>query len=363
MTPYKTNSSLYLDYLASVRTREQIEADPRLCVYLNNPYIKDNMEIALRYNAAKTGDYAAKMEFVEYLMCNGPELDADTIMHYRTKISLDPICEEIAYSYYSDPNYVMDIRETKYGKKKNAKDNCFNNPCSYMGRFSSGIGKHATLENAKSMWNCVAESLGMTAEEKQEQKTKMSDKVSPDAPEGGLSIVAKALTEATTTVTGFATSAIKTVKTLAGLEGGEPLKPDRDKNPNPSPIPVERHLWGWIPTTIKNGWGGICSLCTANFKDACDKLGSADNLDAEQYGDPLAAPFAKKTEIMTYANIKRQMGDCSRLWDQMRRIDMYNPAQNATAPIPPSQVPGDVGPNGLDATVSSEDTPVVTIQK
>lgn len=359
MTPYKTNSSHYLDYLASVRTREQIEADPRLCVYLNNPYIKDNMEIALRYNAAKTGDYAAKMDFVEYLMCNGPELDADTIMHYRTKIALDPICNEIAYSYYSDPVYVQNLREEKYEKVKNSSDNCFNNPCFYMGRFSSAVGKHATYENALSMWNCFAESLGMTAEEKVEEKAEMAERVSPGAPEGGLSIAGKALSG---TVKGVANAVENAAQTVTG-EGGDPVKPSRDGNPDPSAIPVERHLWGWIPSTIKNGWGGIRALCTANFKDACDKLRETKKLDADQYGDPLAAPFARKTEILAYANIKRQMGDCARLWDQMRRIDLYNPAQNAVGPINPSQVPGDVGPNGLDNNVSSVDTPVVTIQK
>ena len=67
MTPYKSNSALYLDYLATVRTREQIEADPRLCVFLNNPYIKDNMEIALLYNAAKTGDYVDKCHSLNIL--------------------------------------------------------------------------------------------------------------------------------------------------------------------------------------------------------------------------------------------------------------------------------------------------------
>lgn len=41
------------------------------------------MEVALAWNNAKFGDYQAKYDFVECYLCNGPELDADTLLHYR----------------------------------------------------------------------------------------------------------------------------------------------------------------------------------------------------------------------------------------------------------------------------------------
>ena len=83
MFPYKTNSADYLDYVAANLTREEILANPDLCVLLENPYIKDNMEVALAWRAAKFGDYQDKYNFVEFYLCNGPELDADTLLHYR----------------------------------------------------------------------------------------------------------------------------------------------------------------------------------------------------------------------------------------------------------------------------------------
>jgi hypothetical protein len=116
MYAYKTNSPHYLDYVASLKTREQILADPDLCPLLENPYIKDNMEIALRWNKAKYGDYQDKYDFLEYLMCNGPELDADTILHYRLRAYNDPVCMEIAYSYLSDTQKLAEIRKDKYEK-------------------------------------------------------------------------------------------------------------------------------------------------------------------------------------------------------------------------------------------------------
>lgn len=102
MIPYKTNSADYLDYVASVMNREQILADPELCSLLENPYIKDNMETALAWRAAKFGDYQDKYNFVEYYLCNGPELDADTLLHYRALAQADPVVMEIAYSYFND---------------------------------------------------------------------------------------------------------------------------------------------------------------------------------------------------------------------------------------------------------------------
>ena len=95
MFAYKTNSADYLDYLASVMTREEILADPEKCFLLENEYIKDNMEIALRWEAAKLGSFEDKYEFVEYLVCNGTELDADTILHYREMCSCVWTCRNI----------------------------------------------------------------------------------------------------------------------------------------------------------------------------------------------------------------------------------------------------------------------------
>ena len=350
MTPYKTNSAQYLDYVASVRTREQIAADPKLCVFLNNPYIKDNMEIALLYNAAKTGNYADKMSFVEYLMCNGPELDTDALMHYRTKIALDPVCTEIAYSYYSDPDYLREIRKAKYGKNADDGDNCFTNPCFYMGRFSSAVGKHATLENAMSMWNCFADAFTPTAKDKKAATQSLKDSALPEKPKYPASFLGEAIKSGSSYVADIASNLMPSV------DGA--VKPSSNGNPDPAPIPTEKHLWGWIPSSIKNSIGAFESLFTGNFKEFCTKLQDAGNLDAGVYGDPMAIAFTKKKEILVNSNIKRQMADCARMWDHARRFEVYNPAQNVAGPISESQIIGNKSTNGVNIKAGY----VVTLQ-
>ena len=153
MFAYKTNSADYLDYVASTLTREQILADPDLCLLLENPYIKDNMEVAILWNKAKYGDYQDKYEFMEYLMCNGPELDADTILHYRAKADSDPVCMEIAYSYLSNVETLSQIREKKYNKETG---DCFTNPCFYMGKFSAMMGSCGDVRSTYSPFNRLA---------------------------------------------------------------------------------------------------------------------------------------------------------------------------------------------------------------
>ena len=91
------------------------------------------------------------------------------------------------------------------------------------------------------------------------------------------------------------------------------------------------------------------------------KLEKAGNLDGGQYGDPLAICFAKKNEILAQANIRRVMGDCARLWDQARRLEMYNPSQQASVPITPAQKVGKTDVSGLSSGISHSSTPKSSI--
>lgn len=132
-------------------SRAEIEAHPQLCQWLNNPYVKDNMELAIKFAEAEQGTFQQKKDFVEYYMCNGPELEADTLLYYREKILIDPVYKSIGYTYYSDIDNVAEIRYEKYGKdnlttSKNRHGNnydwfnCFKNPCNYLGPFSARQG-------------------------------------------------------------------------------------------------------------------------------------------------------------------------------------------------------------------------------
>ena len=97
---YSSNSPEFLNYIAHTKTRNDIVNDPKLCVLLEDPHIKDNMELALLYRAAQYGNYEAKKEFIGFFLANGPELDTDTIMYFREKILHNSTYMEIYKSEY-----------------------------------------------------------------------------------------------------------------------------------------------------------------------------------------------------------------------------------------------------------------------
>ena len=188
------------------------------------------------------------------------------------------------------------------------------------------------------MWNCFADAFCLSAEDWRKKYGKQSQ-VSQPQTNGKPSPVTR------TVLNGMANTAQQaadaTQAATAPITGGQqPVQPSQNQNPEPAPVDARYELWGWIPTSLKAGWGAINALCTANFKDMCLKLQEAGNLDSDEFGDPLSIAFAKKTEILKNANIKRVMGDCARLWDHARRLEIFNVASNASAPVTPSQQVG-----------------------
>ena len=105
---YRSNSPEFLNYVAYSKTRNDIINDPRLCVILEDPDIKENMELALLYREAQYGNYESKKTFVGYFLANGPELDTDTIMYYREKILHNKTYTDIYRTEFSDISIVDD---------------------------------------------------------------------------------------------------------------------------------------------------------------------------------------------------------------------------------------------------------------
>ena len=138
---YSSNSPQYFEYLAQNYTMDELKNDPMMCSLLENPDIKENAELAYKYKDALTGDYEDKKDFIEYYLCNGPELDTDTLLYYRNKIISNPELIEIATTTFNDTEYVTTLRYEKYGKEVSSLNgNCFTDPCSYLGPFSNALG-------------------------------------------------------------------------------------------------------------------------------------------------------------------------------------------------------------------------------
>ena len=362
MYAYKTNSADYLDYVASVKSRKEIMADPDLCLLLENPYIKDNMQMAILYNQAKYGDYQDKYNFMEYFMCNGPQLDADTILHYRMKAYNDPIMLEIAYSYLNDTNQLAELRENKYGKET---DNCFKNPCFYMGKFSAMMGNIGDSSNTKSAFNIagraaraaygklknaadnIAKARIGLGELKEQTKNLFKD---------GYLLLERAV-ENTVDYLSSSDDSPTGADDVADPTGGEVPKTDNDDQPAPAP-PIRDCFKGSIIPAMYKGCSQIMGQIFQGNETFTKELAECVNTtsNAENIGDAMCGPISEMLELVTKANVKRQMGDCARLWSQVRRLRLFS-SDNKYAPIVASQKVDGVNTDGTPTNVVADPQP------
>ena len=310
MFPYKTNSPDYLDYVASAMTREEILADPKFCVFLENPYIKDNMEVALRWKDAKFGDYQDKYNFVEYYLCNGPELDADTLLHYRAQASADPVVMEIAYSYFSDPKVLSEIRETKY-EKEVPKDwtDCFKNPCFYLGDFSPIMGSMGDSKNLETIGNvlmdgykgqCTEEKIAESVEEESEQIGEKRGMVS-----SFFSGIGEGIGEIVDKIAGD--DVIKPES-----EGADEMKEKEHETGQGAASAANQNK---IRPSYDEGWRamgkGIMSDQMEFAKQLSKKTSWARRV---KLGDWFGKRLSASIDLMDKANVTRMLGDCYRMW-------------------------------------------------
>lgn len=351
MIAYKSNSPQYLDYIAANKTRQQIKDDPKLCVLLENEYIKDNMELAIRWYEAKYGNYQAKYDFAEYLMCNGPEVDADTILHYRTMALRDPVMVEIAYTYLTDVNTLVKLRKEKYGKDS---DDCFTNPCFYLGRFSAAIGEEGDVKKTDTHYNWIGSALknifDIKAEAKDEEdKKKLGLTQSSPAKKVG-DKVQQASTAAASAVSGSSdTPKPQQVTDSNGQVNANSLGSQAIGN---------TAAQGVIPIQDIIGGDIISSAICQNDKRIFQRL-TAQNLGAlvmAQFGDWKSKAVQKFLSLNSAANVKRRMGDCSRLWQQVRQVRLFD-KQNAFGPMTPDMKLSGINANGMYTTLYGKSDP------
>ena len=329
MFAYKTNSSDYLDYVAASLTREEILNDPDLCFLLENPYIKDNMEVALAWNAAKFGDYEDKYNFVEYYLCNGPELDADTLLHYRALAQADPVVMEIAYSYFSDVSVLSDIRETKYGKKKNGDwTDCFKNPCFYLGDFSGVMGSMGDNKNVDTYFNVLSEQWNATFNKKELIKKKQEELIKQGREKEAAEVGDNFSSDS---------SALK-----LSVAGNKILKPnvegfDTTKG-RAGTSPSSDHLSSKIRPEYSKGWATIGQNIFRNdvaFAQDCAKVTKWSC--PLKFGDWMGRSVAQQVDLLDKANVARMLGDCFRMWTQVRNLRVFG-SDNQYGPITSDQL-------------------------
>ena len=325
---YSSNSPYFLDYLASCKTRNEILNDPQLCIFLNDPHIKDNMELALLARAADYGDYDAKVEFVGFFLANGPELDTDTIMHYRKKILLDYTYSRIARDEFSDISKVDELRINTYGKETtesaiaNGKEddgNCFKNPCDYLQPISAMMGMLGDSENFKTINNIFARNNKESQKEKDKNKksTNESDDKSSNKKDGK------------STDKKSANEKIKDSKKQKESNDDDEDKPSDSVWGN-----IRKHVASRIIPEFNKGYRVMLKNMSLQADGLKKKVKDA-NLEKETQtiGDSEAEKVAENIAPAVKMNIFKNMGDCARLWEYMRRLNVYEPTQNAKGPI------------------------------
>lgn len=339
MFPYKTNTPQYLDYVASTLSREQIKNDPTLCLLLENPYIRDNMEVAIRYNEAKGGDFQAKYDFLEYFLANGPELDADTIMHYRGKCYNDPVMMEIAFSYFTKE---YDYSSARAANGKDTND-CFQNPCFYLDKISPQMGRLGDKENTYGSFSYLANFIRAKAGELKSAISITDEQVRTGQitqEEANKRIEAAKASDAAN----------------AAAQGDDKIRPDgpNDDEANENRVSpagdISKSYVGLIPPSVQRGWNswwksGIDTLSEFAAELVDDAHGIANS---KRIGDWMSTKVAEMFSRSSQAQVKKALGDCGRLWSQQRRLNVFNPSENSFGPINFSQLVGGMTPQGTE---------------
>lgn len=174
---YKLNS---VDKLLSIaKSREYVQNNPDLCFLLENPLLKDDTELAIRYNEYKQNYPNAGKEFVDYFYTHGPELDVGTLDTWRDKILKDPELTEYARD---NDAFIQEIQAAKrenldYSWKDYTSDgfdkyktssflhdvlDCLAAPCSYSLPISPNLGTIGDTKSKYSGKNTNGADQGMT---------------------------------------------------------------------------------------------------------------------------------------------------------------------------------------------------------
>lgn len=328
---YRSNAPEYFRYIATIYSREEIEANPQLCTYLEDPYLKDDMELALAFNNAENGGYEDKREFIQYLLANGPELDAATIMYYRNIILNDPEYDFIANAEFNDISVVDEARETIYDKPTK-KDDCFRNPCNYLGPFSvsmAKIGDNSSFKTLRNMFSSVAYRDTKAAQGKADKAIKEADEEKKKAEEEKKN----AKDEASKKKADEAIKAADEKKKKAEEDKKKANAAGEEEGIMDSVGDIATNLWNRLIPNIQVSYTTLCQATAQQYNEFAEHLALKKVNPNDIPGDPSAVNRAMALTPLVQFHLHQKMGDCARLWQHMRMLNLYDPKQNIQAPV------------------------------
>ena len=343
---YTSNTPEYLNFIAFTKTRDDIKNDPNLCKLLEDPLIKENMEAALLYHDAYYGDYENKREYVGYILANGPELDTDTLMYHREKILLNPSLYNAYKGNFKDIEQVEKLREEKYNKpvvryttytteytetderndneKRNDLLDCLQNPCDYLGPFSASIGLVGDKKNFQTLENVFARITSKKAKEEENKKKKEEEEKK------------KKNEKKTKETSSNNSSSEPKEKTAKDSESSE--KDGTKESPEDEEYGVwghiREHVAGKILPDLDKGYRKMMSMMGFQFQELGNELvKNGVGQAAAKTGDKGAEEKANEISALVKTKIVSTLGDCNRIWEQMRRLRVYDPAANGKKPF------------------------------
>lgn len=299
---YKLNS---VDKLLSLaKSREYVQNNPDLCFLLENPLLKDDTELAIKYNEYKQNYPNAGKDFVDYFYTHGSELDVGTLDTWRDKILKDP--ELLEYARENDTR----IQEIKSEKKVNLD-------YSWKDYQPDGFNKYTTPSFLHDVLDCIASPCSYSL---------------PISPQLGC------IADTKIKYNGKNTNGADQGLTLPGI---------------PS------YMLNKMPAALTKG---IVQLCDMISKESVGIYDMVVKNEKAVESDPYEMERAELIGGEVMAELATEMGDCWRLVEYKKRYNPYNYDMNQEKADPHGTVVYDknnnakaVTPNGnLIKTVQKE---------
>ena len=135
--------------------------------------------------------------------------------------------------------------------------------------------------------------------------------------------------------------------------------PKGDNKPDPPPPAGMRACFeNTVIPAMKKGWNMMMAQIFEGNAEFTDELIKNTNcvMNAQRVGDWMAQPLAEMIDLVSKANVKRQLGDCARLWSQVRRLRIFG-SENAYGPITADQLVGNTYTDGTPMNPIANPTP------
>jgi hypothetical protein len=124
---------------------------------------------------------------------------------------------------------------------------------------------------------------------------------------------------------------------------------------------MSKSFIGLIPPSVQRGWNVFWKSSIDTVSEFAAELVESGHgiANSKRIGDWMSTKVAEIFDSNAKANVKKNLGDCGRLWSQQRRLNLFNPAENTFGPINPSQVVGNTTPQGTELQPINNPKPTV----